>query len=673
MRWVVRVKTISQTESQVQFVLYMDPGGDIPSYFVRKTIPSALLILDDLRSVFQDDSNIDKRNHKRFATIIRSNKEEYTPEEIEDFDTFVTLDTAPRRGMKRATGDRNIKKVQLYKLEGLKDEDFVEMDSISHLVWVGIWDAKAQDDKSHVGRAITVVDASIEDIAAWEMTKMSREILTVLSAAHDRGYQEFDRKFMKVNEHNYLYYLLVQVNVPGVLPREILVNILWKWLDADTLVVVYNDAEHDDFPKVAGHVRSSIKSICKYERLPPLNNIPQTRLTFTLQANPEGTIGMLPDGYLKAMTVSQLEYLVLARQRFDKSIAVDKFARDITASKLSINQRRVYTEDEDGVIKEGAEMLKAFDQDKKKTKVKTGSATVLFNEIAHKAGDRIGWGGSEFVVRAKKKSVLSYMWNMNSRCRWEDTDLERNVLEVVNDHHLVTYQCMRSAKGHKHHGFGGVHPRELVTRTVWKKLDDGAVLCVSVPTDHKTKGQEQSRQINGRRKNHAILAPNRASNRGDARGNGSQRLSGVRGRYKVRAKMTIVFKIKDTITPGISKVTYVRERSERLRRQRGGARAKRAYLIYEPHYMCELRGDGVNKWRRRGLVHCCRCCSVCGRVLLIRSGPAKQSVVASWRRGLVHCRRLCSHMCVGLALAAPPSPLFYSHSRTLRSQVHYSL
>jgi len=53
-------------------------------------------------------------------------------------------------------------------------------------------------------------------------------------------------------------------------------------------------------------------------------------------------------------------------------------------------------------------------------------------------------------------------------------------------------------------------------------------------------------------------------------------------------------------------------------------------------------GGGLNKGRCRGLVECRRCCSVCGRELLIRSA-GRNLIVAFWP---------CSPRCILVRIAA---------------------
>ena len=64
-----------------------------------------------------------------------------------------------------------------------------------------------------VGRAVTVVDATIETCAAWEFTKMTRERLKL---HYDKG--GLEREIVKLNNHSNLYFSAREFGVPGFAP-----------------------------------------------------------------------------------------------------------------------------------------------------------------------------------------------------------------------------------------------------------------------------------------------------------------------------------------------------------------------------------------------------------------------------------------------------------------------
>ena len=94
-----------------------------------------------------------------------------------------------------------------------------------------------------IGRAVTIVDASIEDCAAWENAKMTRERM--------KGHYDFgglDRKVVKLTNHSELFYFVIDLGVKTIAPREWLIKSVWKMVDEDTMIVCYEDAKDDRFP-----------------------------------------------------------------------------------------------------------------------------------------------------------------------------------------------------------------------------------------------------------------------------------------------------------------------------------------------------------------------------------------------------------------------------------------
>ena len=77
-----------------------------------------------------------------------------------------------------------------------------------------------------IGRAVTIVDASIEDCAAWENAKMTRERM--------KGHYDFgglDRKVVKLTNHSELFYFVIDLGVKTIAPREWLTKVVWKMVD----------------------------------------------------------------------------------------------------------------------------------------------------------------------------------------------------------------------------------------------------------------------------------------------------------------------------------------------------------------------------------------------------------------------------------------------------------
>ena len=172
-----------------------------------------------------------------------------------------------------------------------------------------------------VGRAVAVIDAAIADCAAWEYARMTRERM--------RGHSKsggLDRKVVKLTNHSELFHLAIDLGVKTFAPREWLTKAVWKILDEDTMIVCYEAVEDGRFPVGAGkgYMRASSVALWRYERLPEIRGIPQTRVTYIQQADLKGFI---PPFVLNSKLTGALEYVSEMRKKFDKSLEIDAGCR----------------------------------------------------------------------------------------------------------------------------------------------------------------------------------------------------------------------------------------------------------------------------------------------------------------------------------------------------------
>lgn len=174
-RSLFRLSPINARQCVVSVVQIVDPKGRLPTWVVNKKIPEGLGGIEEIRASFDRSEEVDKANRDELAEVIRGGGSlVYETEE-----------------------DEMIESVQS-KLGALRDEDFVDVESPDHLVQMrSVYSA----DSSKVNfRASTVVDASAEEAAAWEMAKMSRE--NMLVHVRDGG---LERSLVEINEHHFLY------------------------------------------------------------------------------------------------------------------------------------------------------------------------------------------------------------------------------------------------------------------------------------------------------------------------------------------------------------------------------------------------------------------------------------------------------------------------------------
>ena len=213
-RWlyVVEPEPTSHAHSfqrcKVSFYVKVDPGGMIPIWFMNKRAHASLLVLDELRKEFEHDAEMDGFERNNYAAVISSKEQEYSTDELADFQT---------------TRDR----FRTFSAE----EGYNSLQSPDHLLTMDVKETSASDGAG-VMTATTICDDTPAVLAASELGKLSRH-----NTAKFIKSSGISRYFSQINEHHFLYHLVKELNIPGLKPREFLTRALWKWADADTLVV----------------------------------------------------------------------------------------------------------------------------------------------------------------------------------------------------------------------------------------------------------------------------------------------------------------------------------------------------------------------------------------------------------------------------------------------------
>jgi hypothetical protein len=140
-------------------------------------------------------------------------------------------------------------------------------------------------------------------VAAWELTKMSRE--------NQKGHVEFgglDRDLLKINDHQNIFHVVYDLSIPRFLPREFVTRDVWKWAaDKTGLVVVLDDVKHESFPVRKEYLRASSTAIMTYTQEVKVGGIPQTKVTWTTQLDLGGRI---PKWAQNRQGVSTLMYVI---------------------------------------------------------------------------------------------------------------------------------------------------------------------------------------------------------------------------------------------------------------------------------------------------------------------------------------------------------------------------
>jgi len=133
------------------------------------------------------------------------------------------------------------------------------------------------DDSVVSGIAQATIDATLDEAAAYEYLKATRE------GTHTHLEKGGIEKLVRyINDHSQYYMQSRDLKIPGLGPREWRQRVIWRREGSDRIVVVYEDTKDLDNEMVmkSSHVLASARSVWAFERLPSLCGIPQTRVSF---------------------------------------------------------------------------------------------------------------------------------------------------------------------------------------------------------------------------------------------------------------------------------------------------------------------------------------------------------------------------------------------------------
>ncbi|GMI30122.1 hypothetical protein TeGR_g9758 [Tetraparma gracilis] len=360
---VVRGKIISvmrfgpfndDTQCEVTLVSHLDAGGFLPERVVVAKIPEALSGVSEMRELFQRDDAIDGAKRGELAAIINTSKQPYLPDE-----------------------NKLIKKVGA-RFASLPA--FEKLDSPDHFVHMS--SALKEGSSSAILRASTIVDAPIAEVAAWEMAKMSRE-----NQKEHVAFGGLDRNLKKINDHQNIYHVVYDLSIPTFLPRQWVTMVVWKWAAGkEELTVVADSVEHDAFSERKEYLRASGADMFKYKQEVDMGEIPQTKVTWTLQMDLGGRI---PKWVQDRQVVDFLMYLSAMRKCFDRSADIDA-ASNLRLVAMIESHDDPYTEKEEEILRTGVSHISMFEGLKGKELKMASPSTKA--KVAYQEGNSFAFG-----------------------------------------------------------------------------------------------------------------------------------------------------------------------------------------------------------------------------------------------------------------------------------------
>jgi hypothetical protein len=431
---------------------YLDAGGVLPQWLLSQTIPRTLAGLVKLRDNFQRDDVFDKEELEKKVTIIQNEEQFYSGEEsrfIDQIERKIAVDLA---------------------------QESMELQSPDVLVAMSL--RVSPQDGIGVMRASTVLDASVEECAARELSPMTRE----LQKSHfESGGRE--RTLTKRNDHSAIFRVVYDFHIPGFQLREFLTSQMWKKLGNDTIVVLSDSVDvKEEFPINPNYMRATATSYWKFERLPKFHGVDQTRATFVEKADMKGAI---LKSVVNAMAVTELMYLSRAREKLDKSLKIDAAGRARMVDMIN-SHTTAYTERENQIVDQGLGNFAQFLGLRAKNLKMPSPATSA--KMSFMDGDSHAWGYARTVVRETPKVILAGIFDTFSRANTYSDTLEKAVDDAPNDHNQLVYVLKKSPAS-------AVANRDFLTRNVWKALDDGGFALVRHPEESAGRPQTNGSSV----------------------------------------------------------------------------------------------------------------------------------------------------------------------------------
>ena len=214
-----------------------------------------------------------------------------------------------------------------------------------------------------------------------------------------------------------------------------------------------------EFPDVKNVIRGKASSLTRFEKLPDIGNIPQTKMTYFGHFDLSGN---LPKKAIKKAIPGGLMPVERLRRKLDKTFEIDQANQRAYLDKMDDYLKDSYSITETAQINSSLGRLHEFDELTNK-KFIPSETPYMSSEIAYKKGDRSIFGKATAIVRANPRNIIAYQWDFLSRKSRKATTLNKKVIEEPNGHNRLLYleQVVPSPLSN----------RDLVLRYLWKKLD----------------------------------------------------------------------------------------------------------------------------------------------------------------------------------------------------------
>ncbi|GMH81209.1 hypothetical protein TL16_g08858 [Triparma laevis f. inornata] len=365
-------------QCKVTLTQFFDAGGSLPRWLITKKMPEILSVVVSMQDLFNRDAEVDEAVRLEYAALIEGYEGEYSKEEEAMVERGVSF-------REKVTDSVRYKELPV--------DSFLVAKSV-HV-----------DNESLVaGSAHTVIDGSLENVAAYEYLKMSRGQLKVWGKKG--GLEKFTKR---INDHSQYYVQARDLKVPGLTVREWRTKVVWKRLEEDTIVVVYEDTNDLDEELGQKNLRGTATTIFTMERLAPMGKIPQTLVKMTTRVDVAGSV---PSFVMNRLAKAFTRNLSKIREDFDRSKEFDRENRAIFVQAVTSFASMPRLQGVRGVedaFKASMDAVPMAEQENIK-----GFAMVDLRVHVPEGGGKC-WGRAEGEVPSTLEEIASFFWTFDSR------------------------------------------------------------------------------------------------------------------------------------------------------------------------------------------------------------------------------------------------------------------
>jgi hypothetical protein len=368
-RTCVRLTPVSANQCRLTACQLVDVGGMVPTWVMNLKVPEALGGMESVRAEFDRSQEVDDEERLRLAKLIKEQVQTYDAEE-----------------------EALIGRVQ-NAIGGLPSSEFEKVHSPDPLVEMRR--IYKEGVRTVIIRGVTTLDATLEECAAHELSKMTRARAEEIAIDSETMVWE--------NAHHGVYRSLHSLGLPGFSTREWILEHVWRYSEESRNVLETYYEHIPDHPTYhdadAAYAKdNSTEVVFRYERLPNIGGVPQTRLTYTQRVDPGGAV---PLWAVNAKATDQLMVVSRARQAVDRSLEVDAARRKAIVQMIRRHGRDgvEYSEEEEKIVAEGKSWFKTFNGLKSKDLDMRSPQTK--GKVAYEKGDSRAWGWSTATVRAR--------------------------------------------------------------------------------------------------------------------------------------------------------------------------------------------------------------------------------------------------------------------------------